>query len=289
MYRCIIFNNFITHGIILIIPGLIFDYGINVDSKGLRVFDGQDADAGKYPYIVALFLKNRNELNIEKYRYFCTGSAITPTWTLTAGHCISVTKSKIMNTRIHKLVIRYVIETDNITWYTSDIVDTMLHPNYKLRQNMKKSKYVKNDIALVKTEKTLISEFGRLSTVDYRTMFGHKVTAAGYGRMNTEEGTVGNTIKLNNSLQAFDAVIIKCNDHHVRNLVHPSFCLAWECEYPSTTCPGDSGAPIIHPTGIIAVNSAGTNRDCRRERLYASISTPISPFLDWITNNIRTL
>ena len=84
----------------------------HVTSKILRVFQGQDTVLGEFPYIVALAIKFNEGTQFESYQPFCSGSIVTPVWTLTAGHCVEMVKrisSDILHLNIPraKLVIYY--------------------------------------------------------------------------------------------------------------------------------------------------------------------------------------
>ena len=48
---------------------------------GVRIYGGQDAKEGQFPYQVALF-------RMLTRSFFCSGAIISKDWILTAGHCI---------------------------------------------------------------------------------------------------------------------------------------------------------------------------------------------------------
>ena len=263
----------------------------NIDS--LRIFQGRDAVPGEFPYAVALAMEISKETQSKLYQSFCSGSIVTPVWTLTAGHCIEFIRSDPIVSNISgqiKMVIRYAINSKkkHHEWDASDITNTALFPGYRSINLKNNHLTIINDIGLLKTSKTIVSVLGIFSSVDYRTLYGHKVSTVGFG-LTKSEGIVNDALSLNKTLQIYEAIIVKCEDFRVDGTIKPLFCLSWECNKPAKSCGGDSGGPVIHKTGIIGVLTAGDGERCDTlEKVYtAGMITPISPYLNWIAKQIR--
>lgn len=205
----------------------------------LRIFGGEDENSCRLPYVVRL---ERNQSR--GFKHACTGTALTPVWTLTAGHCLT--------RRLKSSFIRYGsrLPKDEDA-RIARVLKFIRHGSYRNERINKFSSsvpslVVANDVLLLKTEPILISMYGRLSAVDYTSLFGQKARACGYGNvMMNKTGSLG-TLQLNKPLQLIDVMISRCTDHDLqRSRIFPAFCLAKQCgdKLPSTA-PGDSGAPL---------------------------------------------
>ncbi|CAH0716860.1 unnamed protein product, partial [Brenthis ino] len=263
---------------------------VSGNSRGLRIFQGRDAKRGEFPYVVALSLKSSYPEN-PIYESFCTGSIVTPIWVLTAAHCIPTIEPLINpphntseNITILTPVIQYVSPADDYNWIASNIIRTILHPNFKLSLTIDV-----NDIALVKVQNTKIKALGKISAIPVGTMYGHKVFSLGLGWMQSESGHIDNVLALNKPLQVYDAIVVNCARRPPMSSVSPSLCLAWNCNKPTLSCPGDSGGPVVHPTGIVGIASASQIRHCNTTDNLVTplVATPVSPYVDWIAMSVR--
>ncbi|CAG9558166.1 unnamed protein product [Danaus chrysippus] len=247
--------------------------------ENLRIVGGRDALPGEFPYVLIIGLSVLLSNNSKIYDPYCTCACLKPTWTLTAAHCIEY--EKLFNIpETAESVIRYH-KTPNEVGYAK-ILSKVINPNYVASSNS----WLRNDVGLLKTESIDIPTYGKLSAVDYTTLYGFQIFAVGYGLTEDIDGHMKVPIFINKTLQVVNAVIIKCNEN-----IHPVICLTGVCGRWSALCPGDSGAPVIHSSGIIGVNSASNKNECVRRQnskpentLETAIGmiTPISPFVNWI-------
>ncbi|XP_068626342.1 chymotrypsin-1-like [Battus philenor] len=241
----------------------------------LRIHGGRDASPGEYPHV-----------------HLCTASALTATWAITAAHCITDLSAYYIEDHYTevKLVIRYG-HVDSSTWTNntfSDVITTVPHPLYIIADGTLNNYFVlRNDIGLVQTTPMHLISYIKLSAVDYLSLYGQEAIFAGFG-ITTEklpEGKiVTDTLQLRKPLQILSVMITKC----VKGLnIRPSVCLAPRCGHTVTVCGGDSGGPLIHPSGIAGVLSIGpVAGHClnipKSSVHYAGGIIPISPYIEWI-------
>ncbi|KPJ20853.1 Mite allergen Der p 3 [Papilio machaon] len=261
----------------------------------LRVYGGEDADQGAYPYVVRLELrytiKMANGSIFDTQRHLCTASALSSTWAITAAHCLTDLGKDYKRLQSGRLVIRYgsvhSLPNDKNTFI--QVVLVIPHPMY-VRRKTKQYSVMKNDIGLIKTNPMPLNRFIKLSPVDFHTLYGHEVVFCGFGittKINSENKTkIGTTLKLKKPLQIVKAIINKCKK---KRRPGPFVCLGHRCGSTVTSCPGDSGGPVIHSSGIVAVLSLGYNKYCNKETLipYAGVTCPVGPYVEWIASYVR--
>lgn len=267
-------------------------------TKPMRIIGGRDADETKYQYVVRLqfqiFFSERDKIEILKTLHSCTAAVLTPTWALTAAHCFN-TQILELELESQDISLRPVVSygPHNITTF-SLVMDIIKHPAYKLR-----TYELLNDVALMRHEPITLNQYARLSGLDYVTMFGQEVTLTGYGitsGTSISDNTlvhVNHATALGKPLQLSDVVVVQCS---VTNylLLKPRMCLARRCDKLSGVCLGDSGGPVLHDSGVVGINSVGTQQVKKFCTLKAFVTfydpaeiTPTSPYIDWISSIIR--
>ncbi|CAG9558165.1 unnamed protein product [Danaus chrysippus] len=252
--------------------------------ENLRIVGGRDALPGEFPYVLVIGLSVLLPNNSKIYEPYCSCACLKPTWTLTAAHCVESSRSPNIPETAES-VLRYH-KTSNEVGYAK-ILSIFINPTYTESPNF----WLHNDVGLLKTESIDIPTYGKLSAVDYTTLYGFQIFAVGYGLTVDDEGRMKNALSINKTLQVVNAVIIKCNVN-----IHPVICLTGVCGRWSPLCPGDSGGPVIHSSGIIGVNSASIRDQCESRKnsipkngleTTVGMITPISPFVNWIVNVIK--
>ncbi|KAF9800312.1 hypothetical protein SFRURICE_002881 [Spodoptera frugiperda] len=199
----------------IIVSVFIATLVLHVSSRkpALRIIGGSDVAEDELPYVgrirLHLVLKNQGIVIFKERMHVCTCSMFTPNWALTAGHCItpdqitsSIEKDGVMMK--YEYYIAYGPLEKN---HTSQILQWYRHPGYLVKNFPFR---LVNDIGLIKTEKTVLSQYGHISALDSTSMLGLEATAAGYGLMKIA-GVIAPADIFEKPLQKLDVVVIKCN------------------------------------------------------------------------------
>ncbi|KAH9635070.1 hypothetical protein HF086_004424 [Spodoptera exigua] len=261
----------------------------------LRIIGGSDADDEAHAYIARIQLHltmptlAEYGIALSHFEHLCSCAILTPFWTLTAGHCVqeNITDSYV-NEKIGEVKFEYIMIYGPIKkTTTAKILQWMRHPAYK-RSIADLLFYVYNDIGLIKTEEVHLRLYGHISAMDYATLIGHEAIATGHGKMNIS-GIISSATSMGKPLQKLEVLMVKCSSayEHVR----PKLCISRRCDKQSHVCPGDSGGPLLHSSGIVGVNTAAPTIACHplNNVWFSEVGgiTPVSPYVDWITHTIN--
>lgn len=264
--------------------------------KGLRILGGEDGTFNKYPYIVRLETKVRVIIATRSFitmiipLHSCSSTAITAIWTLTAAHCVPSKEQP------HKLFIRY--GTDRPSDKNATIVKVIEykpHPSYRVMEVGSFPLKIENDVALLKTEPIIVPFYGKVSSVDFTSLYGKEANACGFGLTNgTKSGApiIGDTLTLNEPLKLVTVMMMRCTDELKYATIHPPLCIARKCGDSVVFCPGDSGGPLLHSSGVVGVISLGAVLDCNLKPDKSNmigIVTAIGPFIEWISDVINKI
>ncbi|XP_046961311.1 serine protease 1-like [Vanessa cardui] len=246
---------------------------------GLRIIGGRDALQNEFPFAIRLEIKivyNDGHSNDVEYEQLCTGAAVSPKWILSAAHCYS--------DEGYEIVARYNSHFPKHMGEISPIIKVFNHPQY----NEERFGINQNDIALFLSQNILVSQYGKISAVDYMTLVGHKVNILGFGLTNATE---------EKPLQVLNGMMNSCleNEKSFEDFMATLMCVVPLCGVQASICGGDSGGPVVHSSGIVGVNSRSFD-DCSQfttdfkntPGYSASIVAMISHELDWISNIIST-
>lgn len=275
----------------------------------LRIYNGTDAKADEYNYVVRIEIKryfriHSNKIGVQN-EHLCTASALSSIWVISAAHCIkdlnSLHSGRANSTE--KLVIRHG-HVEHLPWIHdsfSDVLFTVIHPLYSSSSPISNLKqHINHDICLLKTSPMNMKSYVKLSAVDYKCVYGHEAIVAGFG-ITTKilpDGKVktDNTLLLKKPLQVLKVLITRCN---LDQSAPPALCLAPRCDEVTSVCGGDSGGPLIHPSGIIGIVSACEATgyclySASQERVdTAGIIVPTSRYIEWVysyvTASLNTL
>ncbi|CAH2269484.1 jg27294 [Pararge aegeria aegeria] len=254
----------------------------------LRILGGRDALKNEFPFAVRLELQFVTKvwgITQVKYHPFCTGAALTPSWILTAAHCDDENVLKLL---FHKLITakprkfaRYNSYFPNEFGQLSPITKVLVYPGYCILHSgtIRTGKY---DLAMYKTENLIVSQYGKISAIDYGALLGHEAILLGFGRTNATPWE--------KPLQVLKTIFIKCGEREGHQF--GMLCVVPTCGLEATGCGGDSGGPVVHASGIVGtIHGGGGYCNEFSHKIIpgraAGIISMVSPVVDWISNIVN--
>jgi len=286
------------------------------DPSRKKVYGGQDAPPGSFPYQVSLILADAKKG--EEFNYhFCGGSLIADTWVLTAGHCVTA-DGQVVDP---KGVNAYIGSTNFKNGDRIAVKSVYRHPSYN-------ADFTDNDVALIKLERAPRKEvkFTKINLVDSAKDAGLEspgtdLTIVGWGT--TEKGSLSNTLKFT-SVKMVDRA--ECNTNILENraatlddslagifrsfrivatdkmkevratilnsagqLVNENMICAGDpnpapdAPFVHDTCQGDSGGPLVAKSGDkpVQVGIVSWGEGCGIPKLHG-VYTRLGKFVDWV-------
>jgi len=286
-----------------------------VDPSHKKVYGGQDAPPGSFPFQVSLILAEAKKGEEFSY-HFCGGSLISDTWVLTAGHCVTsegeIVDPKGINVYVGSINFK---NGDRIA-----VKSVYRHPQYD-------ANFTDNDLALLKLERAPGKEVkvGKINLVDSTKDSaletpGTDLTIVGWGT--TEQGSPSKNLRstsvkmvdraecnknillnraanLDDSLSAI-ARSFRIPDDKLKNireaivnnagkLVNENMICAGDpnpapgAEFVHDTCQGDSGGPLVAKAGdkLTQVGIVSWGEGCGLPKLHG-VYTRLGKFVDWV-------
>ncbi|XP_026742364.1 trypsin beta-like [Trichoplusia ni] len=237
-----------------IVSTLILFFLLRVDGvpSGFRILSNRKAYVHEYPFIVKLerqvIISGISDVDAADSVHICTGTALSTTLTLTAGHCIDSTNpSKVLTNNLRiKCVIRYGIAGTE----TVDLMSTIRHPSYKDRPRS-----FQNDIGLLRTTAMRLNQFGTLSPLDINMVGGQEISFVGYESFYENSSLIAPSRRqISYPKKVLRAKIIRSDTRNATTV--PGVCVIRRC-VPSSVqvCPEASGSPMLHASGIVGINT----------------------------------
>lgn len=226
------------------------------------------ADQGEHPYvgIVRFFDAEGN------YLWRCTGTLISPTVVLTAGHCTYGTASAEVWFTDTAPTLAEILSGDYEAGITGD---TYAYPGYDEFATFPNT----GDVGVVVLDRRVrMDTYGQLPTVGLvDTLYKHETfEIVGFGQQDTQPVAVAEiqkikaTVKLISLQSGYSAGF---NLQLSSNAGKP---------HRGGLCFGDSGGPVLYGTTILAVNSFVINENCAGAGYSYRIDQP--EILAWINS-----
>jgi prostatin (serine protease 8) len=245
-----------------------------------RIINGQDAADGQFPYQISY---QWGLLGF--YQHVCGGSIISPTWILTAGHCVT----EVPALGEYKIIAGITgLNENNADKQEINVIDKIVHPNFN-------GGVGPNDVALLRLATPL--EFNdRVQPISLPAADSEPsgdTVLSGWGSISTSE-----LPEMPNQLQTADLPLLSLDDCSaaIDALLEPGEenPLSEEsnvCTGPLSggtgACSGDSGGPLAQDDTVIGIVSWGFT-PCGSEGA-PSVYTKVSNFIDFINENVSDL
>lgn len=266
----------------------------------MRILGTGGKEAGsRFPWVVRL-VQHDGEMCAEGgdgggYGLICSGSLISQSWLLAAGHCADATHVQL-NTQ---QTARGAAENEDPRKVLfRKILKIHVHPGYQYQDASGPQGgrgRLENDIALFKTEEINMKEYGKIDSRDFRGLFGREVYFIGYGLTKYLDSytkqTEIDTELINGPLKYGTGLLGDCSTAKYQGSLkkqdlHFNFCVMRKCSDFSLISNGDTGGPIVVDDKIVGINTVmiEDRKTEPSEDLMSVVATPISPYIDWIQN-----
>lgn len=229
-----------------------------------------------FRWIVSVQRQKSLWFGYKRFSHSCGGALITPSWILTASHCLYGRDE----------TIRVVAGTDNLSYLYKaqlrSVTKQIMHPSFDIDT-------YNNDVALLKVNEPfkINSRFSQVGTVCLERgvpVLAYDIaTVSGFGAKKFHS-------KVRNHLYETDIAIIDqatCNKSFDGVITKNMICAGGMIANKRDACSGDSGGPlqmdVNQHVSLIGLVSFGNN--CAMKG-FPGIYTRLEIYIDWIVDNI---
>jgi len=248
----------------------------NDDDWGLRIWRGDDAKEGEFPFMVRVLFSNMQ----------CGGALITKNVVITAAHCACKDKT---STPLEPSAIQVILGDFSQQYDTNEqwkkISKVIVHSKYN-HENLA------NDIAMLVIDGTIDEKGGAIGTINLPTAAmksklyypGAPITVIGWG--GTEKGNQASTLQ---KLTYNIASSSQCKAFWGDRLHEGNICTHMK-DQPLTkhSWGGDSGGPLFHKVGnttyLLALVSFGVSEP---DTKALDVNADVSYYLEWIEKSLK--
>lgn len=235
----------------------INSYSFNFYRLAQRIFGGQNATEGQFPYQVSLKYYNRHT---------CGGSILNERWILSAAHCINP-----------KIPLAFVYVTaGSIHLMQGEMYDIEMmkpHPGFSFTAT-------NNDIALLRTKKVILfTKFVNPISIKCRQVgAGQDAVTSGWGK--TDTGLLAPILQFAHfKTISVDDCVSRMTDPVKVHVHNTSLCIVQETPSGLGVCSGDSGGPLVVNGKLVGVASWIADK-CGGPR--PNVYTKVYEYQDWI-------
>ncbi|MDO9105618.1 MAG: trypsin-like serine protease [Methylovulum sp.] len=239
---------------------------LTAQAADTNIVGGHDATPGQWPWVVSLSVKNVFPYDGQ----FCGGTLISPTWVITAAHCMQGETVKTLD------VIANIFDLSVDKGQRVAVKRIIVHPDYNARSE-------DNDLALLQLTKPVHASSLPLIK-GTATLAGTDATVIGWGLLNENEDTYPSILQEVVVPIKSDA---QCKSSNGEGSITESMMCAGLAAGGKDSCQGDSGGPLMviqaRKWVLAGITSWGTG--CARPKLYG-VYTRVSRFVSYINQTI---
>ncbi|MFZ2725417.1 MAG: serine protease [Methylococcaceae bacterium] len=236
-----------------------------------RIVGGKISTAGKWPWMMALVSKGYNNYNGQ----FCGGSLISPTWVITAAHCVEYKSTSTFN------VVANLLDLKSDKGQVITLKRIIRHPSYNPYT-------LDNDIALLQLSKPVTNAKVLPLITGNPLLVNVKATIIGWGALSETDSSNGIYPRL-----LYEAVLptvsnnVCINSYGASAITNNMLC-AGLAAGGKDTCQGDSGGPLmIQQNGQWQLAGITSNGEGCAEPNYYGIYTRVSRYITFINNTMK--
>lgn len=246
-----------------------------------KIVGGKPSVSGQWPWIVALVRNfDADGKIVDNFQgQFCGGSLISPTWVVTAAHCLE----KVKAGSIH--VVSQVTNLKNDRGQNTTVKRIIMHPQFN-------SKTVTNDIALLQLQKP-ITNVKTLALINGSSLLVNmSASVIGWGALSQSDS---NASRYPEFLSHAGLPIISnnvCKQAMDNNtpITDTLLCAGFN-NARTDTCQGDSGGPLVVKLNnqwyLAGITSWGSPVGCATPGFYG-VYTRVSKYVSYINSTIKT-